>query len=121
MVRRVCSSGPLLASGRPVVGCVGGGESRLRGLESELECGLVGGQPEVGEYVADLLLGGVDDLSCRGGVDGRGDVGAELLEVTTQMVKQVLGRKLGLVVHGALQSGGGGQADATAPATLSSV
>src|SRR5262245_49095652 len=98
-VRTVCSSGPLFCRGWPVVGCRGGGESRLRGFESELECGLVGGQTEVGEEVADLLLAGVDDLAGGGGVDGSGHVGAELLEVTAHLFEQILGRKLGLVVH----------------------
>ena len=74
----------------------------MRGVEAELEGGLVGGQAEVGEQVADLLLRGVDDLTGRGLVDGGGHVRAELLEVTAQLVEQILGRKLGLVVHGVL-------------------
>jgi hypothetical protein len=74
-------------------------------LEAELQGGLVGGQPEVGEQVADPLLGGVDDLAGGGGVDGGGDIGAELLEAPAQLVEQVLGRELGLVVHGGPSSG----------------
>jgi hypothetical protein len=79
-------------------------------LEAELEGGLVGGQPEVGEQVAGLLFGGVDDLPGRGSVDRRGYVRAELLELTAQLLEQILGRKLGLVIHrGALRRGSRGR------------
>jgi len=77
----------------------------LRGFEAELECGLIGGQAKVGEQVADLLLGGVEDLAGGGGVDGGGDVMAKLLELTAQLVEQILGRKLRLVGHGGLANG----------------
>jgi hypothetical protein len=75
-------------------------------LEAELEGGLVGGQAELGEQVAALLFGGVEDLAGRGGVDGGGDVGAELLELAAHRFEEVLGRKVRLVVHrGALPRG----------------
>ena len=44
----------------------------MRGVEAELDCGLVGGSPEVGEEVANLLLAGVDDLAGGCAVDGGG-------------------------------------------------
>src|SRR5690349_19466092 len=96
----LCSSGPLFCSGLPVVGCCGGGKSRLRGVESELEGGLVGGPSKVGEEVADLFFGGVDHLPRRGLVDGGGNRRAKFLEWSTHLVEKLLGRKLGLVVHG---------------------
>ena len=79
----------------------------MRGVEAELQGGLVGGQTEVREKVTDLPLGGVDDLTGRGPVDGGGHVQAELLEVAAHLVEEVLGRKLRLVVHGILTRGEG--------------
>src|SRR5262245_57225113 len=99
-VRMVCSSGPLFCRGLPVSGWAGGGGSRLRGVEAELHGGLVGGLPEVGEQVPHLLLGGVDDLTGGGLVDSGGHVRAELLEVTAHLLEEVVGGKLGLLVHG---------------------
>jgi hypothetical protein len=90
----------------------------LRGIESELDGGLVGGQPEVGEEVANFLLGSVDDLAGRGLVDGGGHVGAEPLEAAAELLEKVLGSELGLVGHeGALARGSTEEAGATAPAT----
>jgi hypothetical protein len=54
----------------------------LRGIESELHGGLIGGLAEVGEQIADFLLAGVDDLAGGSLVDGRGDILTKLLELT---------------------------------------
>ena len=54
--------GSLVLQGLCRLGVQRRGKSRLRGVEAELDCGLVGGSPEVGEEVANLLLAGVDDL-----------------------------------------------------------
>src|SRR4051812_27893595 len=94
-VRMVWSSGPLFCKGLPVSGCPGGGGSRLRGVEAELDGGLEGRGAEVGEQVADMLLGLVDDVSGLGVVDGQGDALAELLEGGEQAVAEVLGGQLG--------------------------
>jgi hypothetical protein len=72
----------------------------LRGVKSELQGGLEGSLSEVGEEVTNLLLALVDDGPCGGGVDGDGNVKAELLEATAQLLKQILGGELGLAVHG---------------------
>jgi hypothetical protein len=65
----------------------------LRGVEAELDGGLEGGQPEVGEEVADLLLAGVDDLTGRGEVDSGGHVLTKLLEAAAQLSQQGVGRE----------------------------
>jgi hypothetical protein len=109
-VRTLCSSGPLFCRRLPVLGCCGGGESRLRGVEAELEGGLVGVVPEEGEQVADLLLAGVDDLSGGCSVDGVGDVLAESLELAPELFEERLGRELGLGVQGCLLAGTGAAA-----------
>src|SRR3954447_13644951 len=107
MVRTVRSSGPLFCSRLPVRGCSGGGESRFRGVESELHGGLVGGLAEDAEEVSDLLLAVVDDLAGRGAVDGSGDVKAKPLELAAQLVQQGVGRQLGLGGHRGLRVGEG--------------
>ena len=58
----------------------------MRGVEAELDGGLVGGLSEVGEEVADLLLAGVDDRPGGGGVDGGGNALTELLEAAAQLL-----------------------------------
>src|SRR6185312_17110977 len=92
-VRTVRSSGPLFCSGTPVCGCAGGGKSRLRGIEAELNGGLIGGLTEVGEEVTDLLLRGIDDLTGGGLVDGGGHMLTKLLEAATQLVQEGSGGK----------------------------
>jgi hypothetical protein len=77
----------------------------MRGFESELDGGLVGGLSEVGEEVADLLLRGVDDLTGWRLVDGVGDIVTEFLEAAAQLLEELVGRKLGLGVHELLRSG----------------
>src|SRR5262245_39608886 len=94
-VRMEWSSGPLFCRGRPESGCLGGGESRLRGVEAELEGCLEGGLAEVGEEVADCLLGLVDDLAGLGLVDRLCHRLTELLEGAAHLRQQVLRRQLG--------------------------
>ncbi len=81
----------------------------MRGVEAELDGGLVGVVSEDGEQVADLLLAGVDVLAGGGTVDGVGDVLAELLELAAELLEERLGRELGLGVHGCLLAGTGGR------------
>ena len=100
MVRTVKGSGPLFCRRLPVWGCVGGGGSRLGGLEAELDSGLVGGLSEASEKVADLLLAGVNDLAGRGLVDGIGDAPAELLELVAELLHEGLGRDVRWAIHG---------------------
>src|SRR5947209_5323713 len=90
-VRRVCSSGPLLCRGVPVCGCSGGGKSRLRGVEAELNGGLIGGLSEVSEKIPDLLFAGIDDLAGRSLVDGGGHILTKLLEAATQLFQEGAG------------------------------
>jgi len=52
----------------------------LRGFEAELDGGLVGVLPEVGEQVSNLLFGGVDDLAGGRPVDGVSDAVAEFFK-----------------------------------------
>jgi hypothetical protein len=52
----------------------------LRGVDTELEGGLVGSLSEVGEEVADLFLAGVEDLTGRSVVDGGGHIVTQLFE-----------------------------------------
>jgi len=82
MVRIVRSSGPLFCSGVAVCGWSGGGKSRLRGVGTELDGGLIGGLSEVGQEVADLLLAGIDDLTGGCLVDGGGHVVTPSLETS---------------------------------------
>ena len=91
MVRTVCSSAPLFWRGFAVWGCSGGGESRLRGVEAELDGGLERGKSEVGEEVADLLLAGVDDLAGGGVIDGGGHILTESLEVAAKLIQEGTG------------------------------
>src|SRR5688572_9244119 len=105
-VRRVCSSRPLSWRRLPVSGCSGGGKSRLRGIEAELNGGLVGGLSQVGEEVADLLFAGVDNLPRWSVVDGVGDLVTQTLEAIAQLIQQSIRRELGLGVHRFLQGAG---------------
>src|SRR5438105_2553980 len=91
MVRTVRSADPLFGKGFAVWGWAGGGKSRLRGVEAELDGGLEGDLSEVSEEVADLLLAGVDDRPGGSPVDGRGHVLAELLEAAAQRFQQSVG------------------------------
>ena len=100
MVRTETGSGPLFCSRLPVSGCFGGGESRLLGLEAELDSGLIGGLAEVGQEIADLLLAGVDDLAGWGLVDGIGHPPAELLELLAPLLHEGLGGDLRWALHG---------------------
>src|SRR4051794_26950027 len=100
MVRTEKGSGPLFCSRLPVQGWLGGGESRLLGLEAELDGVLVGGLAGAGQEVADRLLAGVNDLAGRGLVDGIDDPPAELLELGAELLDEVLGGDLRLTIHG---------------------
>src|SRR5437868_2215624 len=100
-------SAPLLCRHLPACGCSAGGGSRLGDFQAELDGGLVGLLSEAGEQVADLLLAVGDDAAGRGGVDGGGDVFAELLELLAQARGQVVGGGLWLRVHRAPGSKGG--------------
>jgi hypothetical protein len=60
----------------------------LRGIEAELDGGLIGGLPEVSEEVPDLLLRSVDDVTDGGLVDGGGHILTELLEAATQLFQE---------------------------------
>src|SRR5207237_3617424 len=80
-------------------GCSGGGKSRLRGVEAELQGGLVSGLTEVSEQVTDALLGGVDDLAGGSLVDGVGDVVTQSLEAAPQEGEKGLGGALRLGFH----------------------
>src|SRR5438105_1827763 len=105
MVRTVRSSGPLFCRGVPVRGCSGGGGSRLRGIEAELNGGLVGGLPEVREEVTDLLLRGIDDLTGGGLVDGGGHILTESLEAAAQLFQEGGGGNGNFGGHGLLLRG----------------
>lgn len=78
----------------------------MRGVESELDGGLIGSLSEVGEQVADLLLGSVDDLAGWGLVDSLGDILAELLEAAAEVLEERLGGELRLGGHGCCCAGG---------------
>src|SRR6516225_2267683 len=106
-VRRECSSLPLFGSGLPVSGWSGGGKSRFRGLEAELDSRLIGELSKVGKEVADFLLTGVDDLAGWGRVDGSGHILAKLLEVLAQLGQQILRRESRFGSHGRVLSGQG--------------
>jgi len=64
----------------------------LRGVGAELYGEVVGGQSEVRQQVADLLLTGVDDLTGGSFVDGLSDVTAELLESVAELLLERVGR-----------------------------
>src|SRR4051812_42364251 len=98
-VRTEEGSAPLLCRRLPVCGCCGGGESRLGLLQAELDGGLVGLLAESRQQVADFLLAVGDDAAGGGGVDGGGDVFAQLLELLAQARGQVVGGGLRLGVH----------------------
>src|SRR5262245_5068698 len=98
-VRTESGSGPLFWRRLPVCGWAGGGESRLRGVEAELDGGLVGVVSEAGEEVADLLLALGDDVSRLSLVDGVGDLPAEALERVAEDGGEVGGGDLRLGVH----------------------
>ena len=98
-VRTETGSGPLFRRRLPVCGWVGGGKSRLRGVETELHGGLVGVLSEACQQVADLLLAVGDDTTRYGLVDGGTDVAAQLLELPTQAVDEIIGGDLRLLVH----------------------
>src|SRR4051812_38151682 len=100
MVRTEKGSGPLFCRRLPVSGWFGGGESRLLGLEAELDGGLVGGLAEAGQEVADRLLAGVDDPAGWGLVDGIGHPPAELLELGAELLDEGLGGDLRWTIHG---------------------
>jgi hypothetical protein len=70
----------------------------LRGVESELDSGLVSSLSKVGEQVSGLLLGGIDDLARGCLVDGIGNALTELLEAVAQSLQKILSGKLGLRV-----------------------
>jgi hypothetical protein len=78
----------------------------LRGIEAELDGGLIGGLPEVGEKVADLLFAGVDDLAGGGGVDGGSHTLTKLLEAAPQLLEKGVGGQEGFGGHGLLLGGG---------------
>jgi hypothetical protein len=79
----------------------------LRGVEAELDGGLIGRLAKVGEQVANLLLAGVENLTGRGLVHGVSDVVAELLEVLAQLGEQGVSGELRWGGHG--RSGGKGR------------
>lgn len=56
----------------------------MRGIESELDGGLESRLSEVGEEVTYHLFGLVDDGPRLSGVDGGGDIEAELIEAVAQ-------------------------------------
>src|SRR3954468_3221499 len=113
MVRTEKGSGPLFCRRLPVSGWFGGGESRLLGLEAELDGGLVGGLAEAGQEIADLLLAGVDDPAGWGLVDGIGHPPAELLELGAELLDEGLGGDLRWIIHGWFLGVGSAEANAS--------
>src|SRR3954466_11671368 len=113
MVRTEKGSGPLFCSRLPVSGWVGGGGSRLLGLEAELDGGLVGGLAEAGQEAANLLLAGVDNLAGWRVVDGIGHPPAEVLELLAQLLHEGFGGDLGWAIHGWFL--GAGRTEANGP------
>jgi len=77
----------------------------LRGIEAELNRGLVGGLSEVSEEVTDLLLTGIDDLTGGGLVDGGGHILTKLLEAAAQLFSEGGGGNGRLEGHGLLLVG----------------
>jgi len=71
----------------------------LCGIRAELYGELVGGQSEVSEEVANLLLAGVDDLTGRSLVDGGCDIPAELLESVAELLLERVCRQRGFARH----------------------
>jgi hypothetical protein len=72
----------------------------LRGIESELDGGLESRLSEVGEEVADLLFGLIDDGPRLSGIDGGSDIDAELIEAVAQEGAKVVSGQLRWRVHG---------------------
>jgi hypothetical protein len=77
----------------------------LRGIEAELDGGLIGGLSEVGEEVADFLLASIDDLAGGGGVDGGSHTLTKLLEAATHLLQEGVGGQGGFGGHERLLSG----------------
>lgn len=71
----------------------------MRGIEAELDGGLKGGLPEVGEEVADLLLTSVDDRPSGGSVDGGSHTLTKLLEAAAQLFQEGVGGQGGFGRH----------------------
>src|SRR5205807_1496238 len=65
--------------------------SRFRGINLQLQSGLVGVAAEVGEEVADLLLAGVEDVAGGSLVDGVGDATAEFLKAAAEALQEGVG------------------------------
>jgi hypothetical protein len=105
MVRTVCSSVPLFWRGFAVWGWRGGGKSRLRGVEAELDGGLESGQSEAGEEVTNLLLAGVDDRPGGSVVDGGGHILTKSLEVAAKLIQEGIGGDGRFRGHGLLLFG----------------
>ena len=55
----------------------------MRGVDAELDGGLIGSLSEVREEVADLLLAGIDDLTGGRLVDGGGHLLTQVLKAST--------------------------------------
>src|SRR5439155_2636749 len=105
-VRTVWSSRPLLSRRRPVRGS-SGGKSRFRGIDTQLEGGLVDRLAEVAQEVADGLLAVADDVAGGGAADGIGHVTAEELELVLEGLGQGLGGNGGQRVHADPRTGEG--------------
>lgn len=71
----------------------------MRGVGAELQGGLIGGQSEVGEQVANLLLAGIDDLTGRRLIDGGSDLLTQELETAAQLLQQGVRRQGGFGRH----------------------
>ncbi len=84
-----------------------GGKSRLRGIDFELQGGLEEVETEVGEEVADGLLGVSNDVTGGGEVEGVGDGLAELVEARAEGSDEVLGGDGRKGVHADLRKGEG--------------
>ena len=65
----------------------------MRGVEAELNGGLIRGLSEVGEEIADFLLAGIDDLPGGRLVDGGGHALTELLEAPAQLFQENVRRQ----------------------------
>jgi len=69
-----------------------------------LDGGLISGQSEVGEEVADFLLAGIDDLAGGGGVDCGRHILTESLEVAAKLIQEGIGGDGRFRGHGRLLS-----------------
>ncbi len=56
----------------------------MRGVEAELNGGLIGGLPEVSEEVTNGFFTVVEDVAGGGAVHGRGDVVTELFKLVAE-------------------------------------